>query len=72
MKNISRKIQLGLVAIVTAATMLVPSSLAAAQNPTKPTIERPRIIVCFRNSDGSWDCYIIGKTAPAPVSVFND
>lgn len=67
MKNISRKVQLGLVAIVTATAMLVPSSLAAAQNPSKPTIERWRICVTIH---GVTICVGTDKKVSAPV--FND
>ena len=67
MKNISRKVQLGLVAIVTATAMLVPSSLAAAQTKANPTIERWKICVTIK---GVTICVGTGKVTPA--SVIND
>jgi hypothetical protein len=48
MKNISRKVQLGLVAIVTATAMLVPSSLAAAQTKPNPTLEFPKLCITIK------------------------
>jgi hypothetical protein len=66
MKNISRKVQLGLVAIVTATAMLIPSSLAAAQNPSKPTIERWKICVTIK---GVTICVGPGKVTPASVII---
>ena len=64
MKSIQRKVQLGLVAIVSATAMLVPSSLAAAQTPLNSPMAKP-IIVCVR-VQGGWVCYIPDKGVPAP------
>jgi hypothetical protein len=64
MKNISRKVQLALVAIVTATAMLVPSTLAAAHPQHNPTIEKWKLCVTIK---GVTICVGTGKAAPASV-----
>ncbi len=74
MKNMSRKIQLGLVAILSATAMLVPSSLAASYTPAKPSPDAKIHIKCHKVAEGTWECTITiepGKAAPA-ASVLND
>ena len=62
MKNIQRKVRLGLVAIITATTMFAPT-LATAQPKAqfKPTTD---IIVCWRN----WCGDFFRKTVTVPTA----
>ncbi len=67
MKNISRKVQLGLVAIVTATAMLVPSSLAAAHTQPNPTIEKWKLCVTIKGVT-----FCVGTGKAVPTQVIND
>jgi hypothetical protein len=68
MKSMSRKVQLGLVAVFTAATMFTTSSLAASQSTPVPNLAFPKICIKVK-----WfEICVGGKVAATQAEVLKN